>query len=67
VQLLQKNLSGGKVNYFKLMRKNSDVRNSGGIQNGVGGTLYLVLSSMIKIENLGNDIWIGDIKSSCHY
>jgi hypothetical protein len=56
-----------KVNCFKLTRKNSGVRNSGGTQNGVASTADVVLSSMTKIEDFGNDIWIGDSSASCHY
>jgi Zinc knuckle len=46
-----------KANCFKLLRKNSGVKNG---QNGVGGTADGVLSSLTKIEDFGNDIWIGD-------
>jgi Zinc knuckle len=57
-----------KANCFKLLRKNLGMNNSGGTQNGqngVGGSV--VLSSMTKIEDFGNDIWIGDSGASCHY
>jgi Zinc knuckle len=48
-----------KANCFKLLRKNSGMNNSGGIQNGqngVGGTADAVLSSMTKTEDFDNDI-----------
>jgi gag-polypeptide of LTR copia-type/Zinc knuckle len=59
-----------KANCFKMLRKNSGTNNSGGMQNchnDVGGTADVVLSSMTKIEDFGNDIWIGDRGASCHY
>ena len=59
-----------KANCFKLLRKNSGMNNSGGTQNGkngVGATADVVLSSMTKIEEFDNDIWIGDSGASCHY
>jgi gag-polypeptide of LTR copia-type len=59
-----------KTNCFKLLRKNSGMNNSGGTkngQNGVGDTADVVLSSMTKIEDFDNDIWIGDSGASCHY
>jgi hypothetical protein len=52
---------------FKLRSKQN---NSGGTQNGrngVGATADVVLSSMTKIEEFDNDIWIGDSGASCHY
>jgi hypothetical protein len=52
------------------LRKNLGLNNSGGSQNGqngVGITADVVLSSMTKIEDFGNDIWIGDSGASCHY
>jgi hypothetical protein len=52
---------------FKLMRKNLGVRNSCGTQNGVERTADVVQSSMTKIEDFGNDIWIGDSGASYHY
>jgi hypothetical protein len=59
-----------KANFFKLLRKNSGMNNSGGTQNGqngVGATADVVLSSMTKIEDFDSDIWIGDSGASCHY
>jgi Zinc knuckle len=59
-----------KANCFKLLRKNLGMNNSGGTkngQNGVGATADLVLSSMNKIEDFDNDIWIGNSGASCHY
>ena len=56
-----------KANCFKLMKKNLGERNSSSTGNVVAGTADVVLSSMTKIEDLGNDIWIGDSGASCHY
>lgn len=56
-----------KANCFKLMKTNLGERNSCGTRNGVAGTSDVVLSSMTKIEDLGNDNWIGDSGASCHY
>jgi hypothetical protein len=49
-----------KANCFKLLRRNSGMNISSGMA-------YVVLSSMTKIEDFGNDIWIGDSGASCHY
>jgi Zinc knuckle len=59
-----------KANCFRLLRKNSGMNNSGGTQNGqngVGGMADVVLSSMTKIDDFDNDIWIGDSGAYCHY
>jgi hypothetical protein len=59
-----------KANCFKLLRKNPGMNNSGGTQNGQNGVVAMadvVLSSMTKIEDLDNDIWISDSGASCHY
>ena len=53
-----------KANCFKLMKKNL---NFGGTENGVAGTADVLLSTMTKIEEFQNDIWIGDSRASCHY
>jgi hypothetical protein len=50
-----------KANCFKLMRKNSGVRNISGAQNDVGGTTDLVLSSMTKIESDTNFVSDSDV------
>jgi hypothetical protein len=55
-----------KANRFKLLRKNLGMNDFGGTQNGVGGMADVVLSSMTKIKDFGNDIWIGDSGASCH-
>ena len=47
-----------KANCFKSMKKNLGERNSIGTGNGVAGTADVILSSMTKIEDLGNDIWM---------
>jgi hypothetical protein len=65
-----KNSGHVKANCFKLLRKNSGMNDSGGTQNGqngVGRMGHVVLSSMTKIEDFDNDIWIGDSRASCHY
>jgi hypothetical protein len=46
------------------MNNSGDTQNG---QNGVGATDDVVLSSMTKIEDFDNDIWIGDSGPSCHY
>ena len=53
-----------KANCFKLMKKNL---NFGGTENGVAGTADVLLSTMTKVEEFQNDIWIGDSGASCHY
>jgi C2H2 zinc-finger/Zinc knuckle len=45
-----------KANCFKLMKKNLDERSSSGTENGAASTADVVLSSMMKIKNLGNGI-----------
>ena len=45
-----------KANCFKLMKKNLGERKSVCAGNGVANTADVLLSSRMKIEDLGNDI-----------
>jgi hypothetical protein len=69
VQLLQeKRPCESKL--FQVFVEEFGMNNSGGTengQNGKGGMADGVLSSMTKIEEFDNDIWIGDSGASCHY
>jgi hypothetical protein len=49
------------------MNKNLDKSNSGGPGNAAAGTADVVLFSMTKSEDFGNDIRVDDSGTTCNY